>query len=287
MPAETRGSVRQRKAAAVRAEQDPNPRVVELNTDDDEEEFIKNGSTGPLQQEPRPKPTPKARVKNDDEEYSPWVDVLRVLTFLVLAGVGLSYLISSGTTFGLDKLAKHPPKYFQKAWWEEQFKTPLQLTLSELSAYDGSDPEKPIYLAINGTIYDVSANRRTYGPGGSYHVFAGVDAARGFVTGCFADDRTADLRGIEEMHLPRDDPEVDSLYTAEALEALKVRERAAAAEKINDQLSHWVNFFARSPKYPRIGTVKREPGWPDNEPLRPLCESAQKGRPKRKAPETN
>lgn len=121
MPAETRGSVRQRKAAAVRAEQDPNPRVVELNTDDDEEEFIKNGSTGPLQQEPRPKPTPKARVKNDDEEYSPWVDVLRVLTFLVLAGVGLSYLISSGTTFGLDKLAKHPPKYFQKAWWEEQF----------------------------------------------------------------------------------------------------------------------------------------------------------------------
>ncbi|KAF7541235.1 hypothetical protein G7054_g767 [Neopestalotiopsis clavispora] len=195
MPAETRGSVRQRKAAAVRAEQDPNPRVVELNTDDDEEEFIKNGSTGPLQQEPRPKPTPKARVKNDDEEYSPWVDVLRVLTFLVLAGVGLSYLISSGTTFGLDKLAKHPPKYFQKAWWEEQFKTPLQLTLSELSAYDGSDPEKPIYLAINGTIYDVSANRRTYGPGGSYHVFAGVDAARGFVTGCFADDRTADLGG--------------------------------------------------------------------------------------------
>ncbi|ETS78946.1 hypothetical protein PFICI_08799 [Pestalotiopsis fici W106-1] len=286
MPAETRGSVRQRKAAAVRAEQEPTPRVVELNTSDDEEEFIKNG-TGPLQQEPRPKPTPKARVKADDDEYSPWLDVLRVLTFLVLAGVGLSYLISNGTTFGLDKLAKHPPKYFRKDWWTEQFKTPLQLTPAELSAYDGSDPEKPIYLAINGTIYDVSANRRTYGPGGSYHVFAGVDAARGFVTGCFADDRTADLRGIEEMHIPRDDPEVDSLYTAADLEALKVRERAEAEQKVRDQLSHWVNFFARSPKYPHVGTVKREPGWLDKEPLKPLCEQAQKGRPKRKAPETN
>ncbi|KAI0163289.1 hypothetical protein BJ166DRAFT_291033 [Pestalotiopsis sp. NC0098] len=281
MPAETRGSVRQRKAAAGRT--DPEPRVVELNTSDDEEEFIKNGSTGPLQQEPRPKPTPKARVRNDDETYSPWLDVLRVLSFLALAGFALTYLVSNGTV----ALPKNPPKYLRKEWWTEQFKTPLQLTLAELSAHDGTDPEKPIYLAINGTVYDVSANRRTYGPGGSYHVFAGVDAARGFVTGCFADDRTADLRGIEEMHLPRDDPEVDRLWPAADLEALKVTERAAAEQKIHDQLSHWVNFFARNAKYPRVGTVKREPGWPENEPLRPLCEQAQKGRPKRKAPETN
>jgi hypothetical protein len=141
-----------------------------------------------------------------------------------------------------------------------------------------------VYLAINGTIYDVSANRRTYGPGGSYHMFAGTDAARGFVTGCFREDRTADLRGVEAMHLPADDPAVDSLYSAEALAALKERELAEAREKVHDQLSHWVNFFARSPKYARVGTVKRDRDWLDKEPRKTLCAQAIKGKPKRKAP---
>ncbi|OCB87465.1 cytochrome b5 [Sanghuangporus baumii] len=38
-----------------------------------------------------------------------------------------------------------------------------------LSKYDGSDPSKPIYLAIDGLVYDVTEGRRMYGPGGSYH----------------------------------------------------------------------------------------------------------------------
>jgi len=82
---------------------------------------------------------------------------------------------------------------------------PIRLTDKQLEAYDGTDPDKPVYLALNGTIYDVSASRQTYGPGGSYHFFAGRDAARAFVTGCFQDDLTPDLRGVEEMYVPRDD----------------------------------------------------------------------------------
>lgn len=42
--------------------------------------------------------------------------------------------------------------------WEMQ-RGPVLLTDDQLSAYDGSDPSKPIYLALNGTIYDVSAGR--------------------------------------------------------------------------------------------------------------------------------
>lgn len=36
-------------------------------------------------------------------------------------------------------------------------------TESELLLYNGEDPSLPIYLAIDETVYDVSANPRMYG----------------------------------------------------------------------------------------------------------------------------
>ena len=44
----------------------------------------------------------------------------------------------------------------------------LKLTEEELKQYDGTNPDEPIYLAIDGTIYDVSASPAFYGPGGHY-----------------------------------------------------------------------------------------------------------------------
>ena len=35
------------------------------------------------------------------------------------------------------------------------------------------------------------------GPGGTYKSFSGADASRAFVTTCFEEDRTSDLRGAE------------------------------------------------------------------------------------------
>lgn len=51
-------------------------------------------------------------------------------------------------------------------------------TYQELSKHDGTDASAPIYVAIKGSVFDVSTKKDVYGPGGSYHVFAGKDASR-------------------------------------------------------------------------------------------------------------
>ena len=64
----------------------------------------------------------------------------------------------------------------------------------------------------------MSANRRIYGPGGGYGFFAGKDAARAFVTGCFKEDLTHDIRGLDPKQMEveilqyyADDKGLDSL----------------------------------------------------------------------------
>jgi predicted heme/steroid binding protein len=161
---------------------------------------------------------------------------------------------------------------------------PLQLTDAQLRDYDGTDPTKPIYLAINGTIYDVSVGRPFYGPGGSYSFFAGADASRAFVTSCFDVDISPDMRGVEEMYLPTSTPEIDALYTSGELKAKREQERRQALVQVHSALKHWVDFFANSPKYPRVGTVKREEGWLEREPVKKLCQKAIDGKPARGPP---
>ncbi|GAA5836080.1 hypothetical protein JCM3766R1_001960 [Sporobolomyces carnicolor] len=51
-------------------------------------------------------------------------------------------------------------------------------TKAELAKYNGADPSTPIYVAIKGKIYDVSAKRDMYGPGCGYNVFTGKDASK-------------------------------------------------------------------------------------------------------------
>jgi len=43
-----------------------------------------------------------------------------------------------------------------------------------LMMYDGLDYSKRIYLAILGSVYDVSSGRKHYGPDGSYSFFSGL-----------------------------------------------------------------------------------------------------------------
>jgi len=164
----------------------------------------------------------------------------------------------------------------------------IQLTPAELSLYNGTSPDLPIYLSINQTIFDVSASPHTYGPGGSYHVFAGRDATRAFVTGCFADDTTSDLRGAEDIYIPieptpGDDPAVDEVEKKLSSAEKKMRaerERREAKKRVRKEVEKWETFYRESKKYFEVGKLVGVGEYTGPAPT--LCASAQKGRPKRK-----
>jgi len=82
----------------------------------------------------------------------------------------------------------HPPTVLFKTY-----------TPKTLEPFDGKDGGR-ILLAINGTVFDVTAGRNFYGPNGMYGNFAGRDASRGMAKQSF------DL----EMLTPVDQP-IDKL----------------------------------------------------------------------------
>lgn len=204
------------------------------------------------------------------------LDIFRVLLALIGVTCVASYYVTSGDSFifGLPR-----PWFTKTAEVSRYFKGPVNLTPSELVKYDGTDPSLPIFLAVNGTIFDVSAGAHTYGPGGSYHPFAGHDASRAFVTGCFMEDRTSDLRGAEEAYLPIEDPD-ENISGAERKTRAE-REKRLAKKKVRDEVDKWYAFYKNSKKYFEVGKVVYTEDDPVI-PAKPLCEQAQKGRPKRK-----
>lgn len=95
----------------------------------------------------------------------------------------------------------------------------------------------PIYVAVNGSVYDVSASPELYGPGGSYSFFSGKDGARAYITGCFQTHLTHDLRGIPEEDLV--------------------------------ELDAWKLFYETHAKYFKVGTVHHSPIDPRTKPPPP------------------
>ncbi len=50
-------------------------------------------------------------------------------------------------------------------------------TEQDLKEFNGEDDNKPIYIGLNGKVYDVSAGREFYRTDGPYHYLAGKDSS--------------------------------------------------------------------------------------------------------------
>ncbi|EHA26870.1 hypothetical protein CBS63078_4734 [Aspergillus niger] len=209
------------------------------------------------------------------------LDIIRVLVTLIIASCGLSYYMTSSESL----LWNYRPWFTRWPVLVRYIQGPLILTPTELSLYNGTDPTLPIYLSINGTIYDVSANPLVYGAGGHYNFFTGRDATRAFVTGCFKEDLTPDMRGVEEMFIPIDDPEEEKRLSSGERKVRREQDVRIARQRIHKAVAHWMGFFANHKKYYEVGkvvgleeVVKREE---EEGVKRELCTAARQQRPTR------
>lgn len=238
--------------------------------------------TSAVPQEKKP-----SKPKNASAFPFSFLDILRMLGGTAILAVCASLLITNGESpiFGYNHkpALKQIKKYFEKPTEAKVF------TEEQLAVFDGKDGKSPIYLAINGKVFDVSANRGTYGPGGSYHFFAGRDATRAYVTGCFKDDLTHDLRGAEDMFLEEDD-ELDDFLEGK-LKTLSMtrrgyltdkaaKRREKAKERVKAAVNHWETFFENSDKYPYVGKVIRKSL--AGQPLRKICKQSMRKRDKQR-----
>ncbi|KAI9594557.1 cytochrome b5-like heme/steroid binding domain-containing protein [Syncephalis fuscata] len=160
--------------------------------------------------------------------------ILAVLAFFFLS----SYVITDTWLWGYEGKWSNIRQWFPRKQ--------LVFTEEELLKYTGQDPSLPIYIAINGEVYDVTEGSGYYGPGGGYHFFAGRDAARAYITGCFEDHLTHDLRGLSSDQIK--------------------------------QLDGWVDFYRNSPKYYLVGRVIH-PAIPRDAPIPKDCNDAKGQKP--------
>ena len=82
----------------------------------------------------------------------------------------LSHFLTQTWTFGSEPYLRPYIRMIQESPYNPLGRTLITLTPAELARYDGSSEKRPVYVAIDGEVYDVSANRRVYGKGGSYNM---------------------------------------------------------------------------------------------------------------------
>ncbi|BGO93998.1 hypothetical protein NBRC10512_003630 [Rhodotorula toruloides] len=201
----------------------------------------------PTEREPRPRSPASSssskRPRPSSSRSSSTTVLPTLLNWLMIAlvtNLALSRAVTQSWTWGYEGKWANPRKIRDLVFPSP----PLTLSESQLALHDGSNPSRyPLYIAIDGDVYDVSdGGMRNYGPGGAYSAFAGRDAARAFVTGCFKTHLTHDLRGLSEGDL--------------------------------EIVENWKSFYAKHAKYRYVGRVVHPPIEPST-PIPELCDGGK------------
>jgi len=95
-----------------------------------------------------------------------YTTIIIALLFLPL----LSNFLTQSWSFGTEPYLRPYVRLIQKSPYNPLAKSVKEFTPRELARYDGSSADRPVYVAVDGEVYDVSANRRVYGKGGSYNM---------------------------------------------------------------------------------------------------------------------
>lgn len=189
--AKSTSSVSLTEATELKQRITPSPDAVASKalTDDDDEP--QSANTSPLSD---------GRYDDDEEDGASGLSLLDWIRMLS----GLAFLISfiSYVTTGTYFFFGYNGKYTKPSYIMHLVTPSITLTENELSEFSGKDPSKPIYISINGTIWDVTYGASNYGPKGAYHAFAGKEISRALATNCM-NHLSYDLRDLEPQELRR------------------------------------------------------------------------------------
>lgn len=122
--------------------------------------------------------------------------------------------------------SKDSGEQYQHHDMTDRFPADFTMTLEELAEMNGATESTPIYVAVRGLIFDVSAGRDVYGPGKSYYPLVAKEATAMYATGCLGEDDCKDKMPTYVI-TPDDIVEIEK----------------------------WVDFYATHAKYKYVGRL--------------------------------
>ena len=83
---------------------------------------------------------------------------------------------------------------------------PRNFTVKQLRHFDGSIDEKtneskPVYISVDGFVFDVTKGKDYYGPGGPYEIFAGRECGAALASMSFDESLLDDVSACEKLGL--------------------------------------------------------------------------------------
>ena len=88
---------------------------------------------------------------------------------------------------------------------EDEPEPPRNFTIKQLSHFDGTHDEKmkedkPVYLSLAGTVFDVTRGKDFYGPGGPYSMFAGRECGMALAKMSFDEKYLDNVSGCADLN---------------------------------------------------------------------------------------